>query len=281
MLSYRHGFHAGNWADPHKHAALALLLSHLRAKDKPFCVIDAYAGDGIYDLTGGEALKTGEFRDGIGKIWRRTDAPAGVDWYLDQVRAASPGGMLATYPGSPALIRAALRPDDRLVLGELHPAAHAALRRWAGSDRRIAVHRRDALEMTHALVPPPERRGLVFLDPPYEVKTEYEQVPAAIARALGKWPDGIFAVWYPVLAEGREVALLDGLAALPAKAVLQSELAPTRPPTRMRAAGMVVVNPPWQFETALKTAAEWLADALFGAEGCCHRMKWLRHSGTA
>jgi len=203
MLSYRHGFHAGNWADVQKHTALALLLGHLRRKDKPFCILDAFAGDGIYDLAAPEAVKTGEFHEGIERLWQRRDAPAGADWYLEQVRAVNPGEVLERYPGSPALARAALRQADRLILGELHPASYRALKRWAAGDRRIALHRRDGIEFLDALVPPPVRRGLVLVDPAYEVKDEYEKLPVALARAMGKWREGIYALWYPVLPAGK------------------------------------------------------------------------------
>ncbi len=265
MLSYRHGFHAGNWADVHKHAALVLLLEHLRAKAKPFSVIDAFAGDGLYDLDSAEAGKTGEFAAGIGQVWRRDDAPAGVAGYLALVRAANPDGRLRRYPGSPEIIRARLRAEDRLVLAELHPAGHAALRRWAGRDGRIAIHRRDGFELLGAAVPPVPRRGLALIDPSYEVKGDYEVAPRALAAALGRWRTGIFALWYPILPEGRHRALraaLDGLEA----PVLTSELAPGAPPVRgLQGSGLAIVNPPYRLADRLAEAGEWLAGALFPA----------------
>jgi 23S rRNA (adenine2030-N6)-methyltransferase len=284
MLSYRHGFHAGNRADVHKHAALALALRHLRRKDAPFCVIDAFAGDGVYDLTSAEALKTAEFRAGIAKIWRRTDAPAGVDGYLDRVRAANAampnaGGRLIAYPGSPALARASLRADDRLILGELHPTAHEGLKRWARNDARIAVHRRDGFELLGALVPPPVRRGAALVDPAYEVKAEYETLPPALARALHRWKQGIYLVWYPVLAEARHRAMVEALAALPAASILQSELGPASPPAAgMQASGLVILNPPWQFDAELQTAGDWLAAALWPAGKGRYEQRWLKRA---
>jgi len=260
MLSYRHGFHAGNWADVHKHAALMLLLVHLRAKAKPFCVIDAFAGDGVYDLTAPEALKTGEFESGIARIWQRKDSPAGIAEYLDTVRAFNVGGRLARYPGSPAIARAALRDGDRLVLAELHPTAYAALKRWAAADKRIAVHKRDGLELLGAVLPPAIRRGLVVIDPSYEVKSEYDAVPRALDRAIRKWKEGIYLLWYPILPEGRHRALLDAIAQL--KPVV-SEIAPDRKPARgLQGAGVAVINPPFGFEPAMRTARDWIAQAL-------------------
>ena len=292
MLSYRHGFHAGHWADVHKHAALALLLRHLRRKDSPFCVIDAFAGDGVYDLGAAEAQKTGEFRDGIAKIWRRTDAPPGLDWYLDRVRELNPAGRLASYPGSPALARAGLRAGDRLILGELHPAAHASLKRWARGDARIALHRRDGFELLVAVCPPagPKpfgggegppavRRGLALIDPSYEVKAEYDTLPAAIGRALARWPPGIFLVWYPLLPDARHRPMLDALGLLPAASILQSEIGPAAPPAvGMQSSGLVVLNPPWQFDADLAIAADWLARALWPAGKARHTQRWLKQA---
>ena len=277
MLSYRHGFHAGFWADVHKHTALAILLARLRRKPAPFCVVDPFAGDGVYDLSAPAAQKTGEFHDGIARIWQRPDAPAGLGWYLDNVRAMNPGGRLTVYPGSPALARAALRDDDRLILAELHSTAHANLKRWAKDDARLAVHRRDGYELLGALTPPPARRGLVLVDPSYEVKTEYETLPAALARALARWPQGVYAVWYPVLAEGRHTAMVEALARLDARAVLQDEIAPTvRPAMGMRASGLVVFNPPWQCDQELAAVGDWLARALWPPAGGRHRLAWLK-----
>ncbi len=263
MLSYRHGFHAGNWADVHKHVAFALLLAHLRAKPKPFTVLDAFAGDGSYDLASVEALKTCEFEAGVARVWRRDDAPASLTPYLGALRAANPENTLRRYPGSPEIARGALRPDDRLVLGELHPTAAASLRRWAGRDPRISLHRRDGFELLGALVPPTPRRGIALVDPSYEVKTEYEAAPRALGAALAKWHGGIFLLWYPVLPEERHAALATALRSLPAP-VLTSELAPGTAPARgLQASGLVVVNPPFRFAEALSEAGDWLAGALF------------------
>ena len=263
MLSYRHGFHAGFWADVHKHVALSLLLGRLAAKDKPFVVIDVFAGDGTYDLTAPEALKTGEFAQGIAKLWRRTDAPAALAPYLDLVRMMNRDGRLRSYPGSPEIARRALRAADRLILGELHPAAHGGLERWAGRDRRIAVHRRDGFEMLGAVTPPAPRRGLALIDPSYEVKTEYDTAPRALAGALARWRTGIFVLWYPVLPERRHEALRGSLAGLPAP-VLTSELAPRAPPGRgLRASCVAVVNPPFRFAEPMGAAGNWLAEALW------------------
>jgi len=277
MLSYRHGFHAGNWADVHKHVALMLLLGHLRRKPKPFCVIDVFAGDGVYDLTSPEARKTGEFKLGIGRIHRRADGPPGVAEFLDALRASDIEGALATYPGSPALARGALRDRDRLILCERHPTAYARLAAWARGDARLAVHRRDAFVALKALLPPSIRRGLVLVDPSYEVKADYENVAAALAQGLRRWTAGIHALWYPVLPEGRHVALVAAMADLPAERVLLTQIAPPAPPaTGLQGAGLIVVNPPWRFEDEMKVAGDWLARALWPPPFGHHDLRWLK-----
>ena len=274
MLSYRHGFHAGGWADVHKHVAFMLLLSHLRQKPAAFSVVDAFSGDAIYDLTGPDAIKTREFETGIARIWDAADAPPGVDVYLAAVWAANHGGVPAVYPGSPALARALLRNDDRLVLNELHPTAYRALADWAGDDPRIAVHRRDAIELMGALVTPQLRRGVVLIDPAYEVKSEYETIPASVARAVKAWPQGCFALWYPVLAEARHRDLLTSLyRALTDTDRMNALVAELTPSTRaigsrrgMRGAGLVIINPPWRFDDDMANAGIWLADRLWHPE---------------
>ena len=263
MLSYRHGFHAGHWADVHKHVLLVALLGHLAARDRPFQVLDLFAGDGVYDLTAAEALKTAEFRAGIARIWRRRDGPPGIVRYLGLVRALNGAGRLRVYPGSPALARALLRDQDRLSLCELHPAAHRSLRAWAGRDRRISVQRRDGFEALGTLLPLPVRQGLVLVDPSYEVKSEYETLGPALAGAVVRWPGSVWVLWYPVLPAGRHIPLLEALGALPA-AVLRAELRPPIAPARgLLGTGAIVINPPRQFEREAAEICAWLAAALW------------------
>jgi 23S rRNA (adenine2030-N6)-methyltransferase len=270
MLSYQHGFHAGGFADVHKHTALGLLLGHLLAKPAPFCVIDSHAGRGVYDLAGAQASKTGEWRDGIGRLLGGEPGPppasAGLRAYLDLVRGFNKAGGLATYPGSPALALKMLRRTDRLVLVEAHPAEHAALRRALHHDRRVHIHKRDAFEALPGLVPPAERRGLVLIDPSYEVKSEYTRLPAIVAALLRRWPTGIVAIWYPILPDARHAPLLVGLDALP-RPVLQAELTGPPPERGLIGTGLAVVNPPWRFAEALAEAGTEIATLLFGDSG--------------
>ena len=267
MLSYQHGYHAGGPADVHKHVALAILLGRLRQKDKPFCVIDLYAGDGAYDLGSAAAEKTKEFESGIGKLW--PELPPAADLYADALRALNPDGQLKRYPGSPAIARQALRADDRLLLNELHPAAYRYLRNWIGADTRIAPHKRDGLEAMTALTPPAIRRGLVIVDPSYEVKTEYAEIPEKLRETIRKWAEAIYLVWYPVLADGRHRAMLDALATLDAE-VLGCEL--TLPATQgLLGTGVAVINPPYQFDNTMRDTGKWIADKLSAR----HSVKWL------
>jgi 23S rRNA (adenine2030-N6)-methyltransferase len=272
LLSYQHGYHAGGPADVHKHVALSILLERLRQKDKPFCVIDLYAGDGVYDLTSAAAEKTKEFESGIGRLW--PEMPPAAALYADALRVLNPDGALKHYPGSPAIARQALRADDRLILNELHPAAYRNLRRWSGEDARIAPHKRDGLEAMTALTPPAIRRGLVIIDPSYEIKTEYTAVPEKLQETLRKWAEGIYLVWYPVLAEGRHRALLSALSTLDAE-VFGCEW--TLPNAQgLLGTGIVAINPPFQFDTTMIDAGRWLANKLGGR----HTTRWLKRLET-
>jgi 23S rRNA (adenine2030-N6)-methyltransferase len=260
MLSYRHGFHAGNWADVHKHAALAMLLARLREHVAPFTVIDVFAGDGVYDLTAAEALKTREFEQGIAKVWRRKDAPASLAPYLDVVRAFNAGGTLAKYPGSPAIARAALRRNDKLVCVELHTTGFVNAKRWAAGDLRVAVVKQDGFSFLENSLPM-RGRGLVLIDPSYEVKSDYDLVPRAVERALRRWREAMFVIWYPILPEARHSAMLASM--VPLKPLF-SEIAPEKPPARgLRGAGLAIFNAPAGFARDLEVARGWLADVLY------------------
>ena len=274
MLSYQHGYHAGGFADVHKHVALGLLLARLAQKDTPFCVIDSHAGRGLYDLAGEQAGKTGEWQAGIGRLADAEPATDGLRRYLDLVRSFNRAGPLATYPGSPALALRLLRPADRLVLVEAHPAEHAALRAALHHDRRVHIHKRDGFEALPALVPPAERRGLVLIDPSYEVKGDYRRVPETVGKVLQRWAAGIVAIWYPLLPDGRHAVLVEALAALP-RPVLVAELstgaAPAAPERGLVGTGLAVVNPPWTFAEALAESGDEIARLLFGDAGRHHQ----------
>lgn len=288
MLSYRHGFHAGNHADVLKHTVLVALLRHLALKDKPFRVVDTHAGAGWYRLDHSFAQKTGEWRKGIGRIWSADDAPPAIADYLALVRhanglesveagdgsvAPSPSknsarpGTASTepgvYPGSPWITRQLLRPDDRLHVFELHTSDAPALIDALRGDRVVKVTAGDGYAGLRANWPPPPRRGLVLIDPSYEVKDEYGQVVDAVADALKRFPTGIVAIWYPRLVR-RESEMLPGkLTRLCPDNWLHVALdVRARAEQGMHGSGLVVLNPPWTFPDTLKPCMPWLRGRL-------------------
>ena len=242
MLSYQHAYHAGNAADVHKHTGLVALLDLLTRKTRPITVIESHAGRGLYDLSGPEATKTGEAAAGIASV-----APSGRYGALLATIRAQHGA--EAYPGSPVITAGMLRPGDRHILCELHPAEHAALR-TALPDAEI--HRRDGHAGLRALTPPKPRRGLALIDPSYEVKDEYQTTAATARMVLRRWPEAVVAIWYPVLPAGRHLGMLDRLGDL---ALLRDEVAFADPPERgMSGSGLLILNPPWGAADALDAA---------------------------
>ena len=276
MLSYQHSYHAGGPADVHKHLALVLLLRHLTAKAKPAAVVDLYAGNGVYALSAPEAQKTGEYQSGIAKLWDLPNPPPAFAAYLGVVKRLNPG-ILSLYPGSPEIAQRLLRDTDHIVLNELHPGAFTALKRWAGNDPRINTHKRDGLEALLALVPPKVRRGLVLVDPSFEMKTDYTEIPARLAKAVDKWREGIFMVWYPVLGDARHLPLLTGIAAIAAPSVIAEWNFAAAPDKGLKGTGIVVINPPWKFDSEMADTGKALAKLLGGK----HAMRWLRADDEA
>lgn len=269
MLSYRHGFHAGNAADVLKHAVFVFVLGHLQRKAGPLLILDTHAGAGLYDLASAEAAKTGEFRDGIGRLAAGAgDAPELLAGYLALVKARNPRGPFAVYPGSPALALAMKRPQDRLAFYELHPADHARLADLAGRARGVSVERADGFKGLIAHVPPVGRRGLVLIDPSYEIKTDYDNVVVALAKAWRRFATGVYVLWYPVIERSRIDALLAAVAAAGIRKVYRLELgmAPDAPGYGMTASGMLVVNAPFTLPRAAEPALPWLTERL-GARG--------------
>ncbi|AHE97367.1 23S rRNA (adenine(2030)-N(6))-methyltransferase RlmJ [Thioalkalivibrio paradoxus] len=253
MLSYQHEYHAGNFADVHKHLLLWLVLDSLLARPKPFVAIDLFAGSGQYRLDQGMAARSGEWHQGIGRLWSLGRGPAALRAWLGAVRELQPDPpRLTVYPGSPELIRRRLREQDRLIACELHPAAYAALRAGLHGDRRCHVHRRDAREAARGLFPPEPRRGIALLDPAYERPAEYTEVVRMTAEIRRRWNTGTLLVWYPVLEDGRHPQLREALrAAHLGERILFSELRLTDPPrgSGLQGSGIAVVGAPWQLDT--------------------------------
>jgi 23S rRNA (adenine2030-N6)-methyltransferase len=245
-LNYRHAFHAGNFADCVKHAVLVWLLRAMGRKEKGFMVLDTHAGIGQYDLNSGPAERTGEWHSGIGRLMGRGD-PALAD-YLGLVE------QVGLYPGSPALVRAVLREQDRMVCCELHPDDAGVLRRLFRGDRQVAVHQRDAWEAIGAFLPPAERRGIVLIDPPYEALDEFARVEAGLKLAHRRFEQGVLAAWYPVKARAQVRGLHDAMKASGIRDMVAVEMYVREPldAARLNGCGLVVVNPPFGFEPAMR-----------------------------
>lgn len=280
MLSYRHGFHAGNFADVHKHVVLTMLLDHLRGKDKPFCCIDTHAGAGSYDLQSKFAQKHREYESGYLRVAAAAQPPPPVRRYLELVRQAGvvdPAGVLRHYPGSPCLAQALLRPGDRLILSELHNTEAPLLRERFAGDARVAVHHRDGYEALPGLVPPRERRGLVLLDPSYELGDEFLSTTTALLAAWRKWPTGMYLVWHPVHRLQPVAAFQRKLVQGGLRKALAADLhvGTGDAPNRLTGSGLIVVNPPWQFATHLQSVSLWLAQAMGRDSPPPPRVRWL------
>ena len=244
MLSYQHAYHAGNLADVHKHALLAVALDYMVRKDKPLSYIETHAGRGLYELDSAEARKTGEAAAGIGRVgalgWFSPDHP--YTRALDALRMAEGD---AAYPGSPLVASALLRGTDTIHLSELHPQENEALHGAMGF-RTATIHRRDGMQMAIALTPPTPRRGLMLIDPSFEVKADYEALPKLMAQLARRWNVGVVMLWYPVLASGAQADMVRALrAAHPGALSHEVRFAPAREGHGMVGSGMFVLNPPW------------------------------------
>lgn len=277
MLSYRHAFHAGNFADVLKHIVLIQSLDYLTQKDKPVCCIDTHAGPGKYELDGDYALKNREFDSGIGKLWQRTDLPECVARYVSLVKRFNSADKLTRYPGSPLLAKQLLRDKDRLCLFELHSTEIKLLTAEAHKDKRIQVIHADGLSSCLKLLPPPERRGLVLIDPSYEIKDDYPQVVETLTALHKRFATGTYALWYPVIERRRNQKLERTIAASGINNVQLFELGIRADSSEhgMTASGMIVVNPPWTLAAEMKQVLPWLAEVLGHKGEGCYRIQTL------
>lgn len=261
-MNYRHAFHAGGFADVIKHIVLARILTYLHDKPAPFRVIDSHAGAGVYDLTGDEARRGGEWLTGIARLMqaRLSEATAElVRPYLDIVRSFNPQRDLVAYPGSPLIARALLRPQDSLVACEVEPKARKRLIDALRRDTQARVVDLDGWMALPAFVPPNERRGLVLIDPPFEQKDEFERLARGFEEAFAKWPTGIYVLWYPVKSRRATDALVQHVAAVTDAAIgagkclrLEFSVAPQVADGGLTSAGLLIVNPPWTLVSELK-----------------------------
>ncbi|MGB6055276.1 MAG: 23S rRNA (adenine(2030)-N(6))-methyltransferase RlmJ [Burkholderiaceae bacterium] len=282
MLSYRHAFHAGNHADVLKHVVTLELLRYLAQKETPVMYIDTHAGAGLYALDGAYAAKNAEYDTGIGRLWSRKGLPPPLARYVDLIKGLNPGGKMRYYPGSPYCADRVLRPQDRLRLFELHPSdgkilqdnfrkleANAAAQGGRPArGTRVMVYKGDGFAGLKALLPPPSRRGLVLIDPPYEDKGDYRRVQDTLRDALSRFATGTYAVWYPLLQRIESRQLPERLKRLPAAGWLDATLsigAPAPDGFGLRGSGMFILNPPWTLEATLRDLLPRLVE-LLGAD---------------
>ncbi|BET95296.1 23S rRNA (adenine(2030)-N(6))-methyltransferase RlmJ [Xenorhabdus taiwanensis] len=277
MLSYRHSFHAGNHADVLKHVVQSLIIESLKVKEKPFLYLDTHSGAGRYHLSGEHAERTGEYLEGIARIWQRDDIPEELVAYMDVVKALNPQGSLRYYPGSPLIARHLLREHDELNLSELHPSDYPLLRTEFSRDRRARVLREDGFQQLKSKLPPKSRRGFVLIDPPYELKSDYQNVVQGIQEGYKRFATGTYALWYPVVLRQQIKRLVKGLEASGIRKILQIELGvrPDSDQRGMTASGMIVINPPWKLEQQMKAILPWLHQVLV-PEGTGHTsVTWI------
>ncbi len=276
MLSYQHAYHAGNHADVLKHIVLALLIDALQRKPAPIRVIDSHAGAGSYDLTSRKALHNQEFAAGIARVLDAPLVPPPLARYVRAVRALNEDDALRRYPGSPLLASMLLRDDDHLELFELHHEAFSALQTTFSGDRRVHLHRRDAFEGVAAVLPPPERRGLVLVDPAYERSDEHAAVLRMLAALHRRWPHGIYAVWYPLLRkpEARSYARELGRIKLPRLFQVELQVAPADH-FGLLGSGLVIANLPYGLDALLASVLPWLHDCLAAGGAGQWQARWL------
>lgn len=266
MLSYRHSFHAGNFADVLKHVVLIELLEHFCKKDKPFSYIDSHSGAGLYNLQSAHAEKTGEYRQGVGKLVQSPIAE--LESYLKAVKAVNQPNALTFYPGSPLIALQCLRPHDRAWLYELHPEDNKRLVENTKGYRNARVYREDGLQGVLAQVPPVSRRALVLIDPSYEIKTEYDSVIECVIKAHKKFATGTYAIWYPVVERKRIQRMLRQLSSSGIRNIQNFELGlkPDDLESGMTSSGMLVINPSWMLMAHMKTLLPQLVASL-GEQG--------------
>jgi 23S rRNA (adenine2030-N6)-methyltransferase len=283
-MNYRHAFHAGNFADVFKHIILTRILAYLMRKDAPLRFIDTHAGPGSYSLAGKEAQRSGEWREGVARVLQAAPpAPIGrlLEPYLTALGSLSAAGLGGRYPGSPLIAQELLRAQDRLSLCELRPEDRAALTGAIGKDRRVTIVEQDGYGALKAWLPPPERRGLVLIDPAFEDANEAQLVGNALALALTKWPTGCYALWRPIKERREDAHFLNAVAALRADDILQLELdigavAPTQHSTNpLCRTGLLIVNPPYPLIDEARALLPWLAGVLARDGRGSWRADWL------
>jgi 23S rRNA (adenine2030-N6)-methyltransferase len=288
LLSYRHSFHAGNHGDVLKHLCQMLLIDKLKSKDKGFCYFDTHSGAGVYQLNSQESLKTNEFKHGIDRLTGHLSKNKAISHYLSLVNAYKEFNQ---YPGSPEIAKSMLRSQDKLILMEWHNQEIQNLKSNIGG-RNIAIHHRDGYEGLLALTPPEMQRGIVLIDPSYEVANEYQQVVDTVITVYKKWNSAIYAIWYPLISErktsnttfdssdskkGKSEAMLESLSQHSFKNLLRVELCVTNSSEAggMYGSGMLIINAPWQLDKQLKESLQELTPLMAQSDSASYSVDWL------
>jgi len=276
MLSYQHSYHAGNHADILKHIILGDVVAGMQKKDTPMFMLDAFAGRGIYHLHAKDAQKTHEFDTGVARLWpiQEKKLPEGVARWKALIESENPAGGFSRFPGSTAVLANMLRPMDRLVACDLHPQEFDALRQCFRSHRRFSLQKQDAYQALRAFLPPKEKRGLVFLDPSFEDKSEYQGIAEAVTHAYQHFRAGVYVIWYPVLPAGREIELFRAFKKSTIRNILRVEMSGDFPDMQMQGSGLLIINPPWYAQTQIQASLTWIHTHLLGQKGQAS-MQWL------
>ncbi|OOF55445.1 23S rRNA (adenine(2030)-N(6))-methyltransferase RlmJ [Rodentibacter genomosp. 2] len=278
MLSYRHSFHAGNHADVLKHIVLMLILENLKLKEKGFYYLDTHSGVGRYRLSSNEAEKTGEYKEGIGRLWEQTDLSEELNRYVNLIKDLNNSGKtLRYYAGSPMIAAQLLRPQDRALLTELHPSDFPLLRNNFKEFKNISVKCDNGFQQVKSTLPPKERRGLVLIDPPYELKEDYDLVVKAVEEGYKRFATGTYAIWYPVVLRQQTKRIFKGLEASGIRKILKIELAvrPDSDQRGMTASGVVIINPPWTLENQMREILPYLVKTLIPEGTGSWAVEWI------
>ncbi|GAB3485905.1 23S rRNA (adenine(2030)-N(6))-methyltransferase RlmJ [Marinomonas epiphytica] len=277
MLSYRHIYHAGNHADILKHLIVSQVCRHFIKKESPFFYLDTHAGIGQYELASDQAQKNKEFESGIGRLLNEDNLPEPIEAFLDIVRQMNPGSELSLYPGSPKVVDYYVRQKDKLHLCELHPNDYPLLAALFPNKRRANVVKDNGFAAVKAMLPPPQKRAFTLMDPPYEVKKDYQFVVQALQEGHKRFPQGTYAIWYPVLSRKQADQLLQDVKSTQIRNVLLIELCirDTEKERGMAGSGMILVNPPWTLEKDCQACLPVLKDLLAEDEQADFQIRWI------
>ncbi|MDB5478163.1 MAG: Protein involved in catabolism of external [Alphaproteobacteria bacterium] len=270
MLSYQHIYHAGNIVDCQKHALLAALLSRLNEDAASYCYIDTHSGRGLYDLQSSEAEKLKEYETGIARIWKLNNWPVEIQPYKKILSELNPDKKCRYYPGSPYVAQSLLRPQDKLELYEIHPQELLALQDQMGNFKNVEIYNLNGWEVLEEYLPPEQKRGLVLVDPSYEVKDEYRLMPQQVQAGIRQWPEGMYMIWYPILKAARHIELLDHFRTSGIPNILQTEIHVDND-KGLQGTGILIINPPTGFENIVTKISVWLTQAI----GKSTETRWL------